>query len=153
MSILSNIFSRILGHADRPRSSTVTEFTRPVTPRPQTPAAATQPAATAAPAAGAGTGTSGSTPTITRLDDVDVAALLDDLAGKSTQKLDWRHSIVDMMKLLGMDSSLAQRKALAKELGYGEDTADSAKMNLWLHEQVLRRLAENGGRVPQDLLH
>ena len=64
----------------------------------------------------------------------------------------WRHSIVDLMKLVGMDSSLASRKALAAELKFTGDTADSATMNIWLHKQVLQKLAENGGRVPQELL-
>ena len=69
---------------------------------------------------------------------VDVTAILEDLAAKHSQKLDWRHSIVDLMKLVGMDSSLAARKELAAELHYTGDTADSAKMNIWLHKQVLQ---------------
>jgi hypothetical protein len=83
---------------------------------------------------------------------VDVTAILDKLAADNSQKLDWRHSIVDLMKLVGMDSSLASRKALAAELKFTGDTADSATMNIWLHKQVLQKLAENGGRVPQELL-
>jgi len=82
---------------------------------------------------------------------VDVTAILDDLAGKAGQKLDWRKSIVDLMKLLDLDSSLSARKELAKELKYSGDTNDSASMNIWLHKQVMTKLAENGGKVPADL--
>jgi hypothetical protein len=84
---------------------------------------------------------------------VDVAAIMDDLAGKAGQKLDWRKSIVDLMKLLDLDSSLGARKELAKELNYSGDTNDSATMNIWLHKQVMTKLAENGGKVPADLKH
>jgi hypothetical protein len=82
---------------------------------------------------------------------VDVEAVLTDLSAKSSQRLDWRHSIVDLMKLLDMDSSLAARKELAQELHYSGDTNDSASMNVWLHKQVMVKLAENGGRVPEEL--
>jgi hypothetical protein len=70
---------------------------------------------------------------------------------QNKQKLDWRHSIVDLMKLLDLDSSLSARKELAKELHYTGDTNDSAAMNIWLHKQVMRKLADNGGKVPEDL--
>ncbi|MET0223553.1 MAG: DUF3597 domain-containing protein [Terrimicrobium sp.] len=83
---------------------------------------------------------------------VDVTAILDDLAAKNSEKLDWRRSIVDLMKLVGMDSSLAERKELAKELNYTGDTSDSAKMNVWLHKEVIRKISENGGKVPNELL-
>jgi hypothetical protein len=82
---------------------------------------------------------------------VDVAAVLNGLAAKNPQKLNWQQSIVDLMKLLGLDSSLQNRTALAKELGYSGDTADSATMNIWLHKQVMNKLAESGGKVPQSL--
>ncbi len=82
---------------------------------------------------------------------VDVAAILDGLAAKNSQTLDWKHSIVDMLKLLGLDSSLASRKELAGELHYTGDTGDSATMNVWLHKQVMQKIAENGGTVPDDL--
>ena len=82
---------------------------------------------------------------------VDVEALLNERAAKSTQTLNWRSSIVDLMKLLELDSSLAERKALATELGYTQDMADSAAMNIWLHRQVMNKLAANGGKVPADL--
>ena len=83
---------------------------------------------------------------------VDIEAVLNELAAASSQKLNWRTSIVDLMKLVGMESSLAERKALADELGYTGDKSDSAAMNIWLHKQVLAKLAANGGAVPQDLL-
>jgi len=82
---------------------------------------------------------------------VDVEAVMNDLASKNKEKLNWRTSIVDLMKLLKLDSSLASRKELAKELGYTGNTDDSASMNIWLHKQVMKKLAENGGKVPADL--
>lgn len=82
---------------------------------------------------------------------VDVAAILDKAVAAQKEKLEWRTSIVDLMKALNLDSSLAARKELAKELHYDGDTNDSAKMNIWLHKQVITKLAENGGKVPDDL--
>jgi len=82
---------------------------------------------------------------------VDVEKLLDGMAAQNKQKLDWRHSIVDLMKLLDLDSGLAARKELATELHYTGDMNDSAAMNMWLHKQVMRKLADNGGKVPDDL--
>jgi zona occludens toxin (predicted ATPase) len=82
---------------------------------------------------------------------VDVEAVLSAMAAKAGQKLDWRHSIVDLMKLLDLDSSLAARKELAHELNFTGDTNDSASMNIWLHKQVMQKLADNGGKVPDDL--
>ena len=83
---------------------------------------------------------------------VDVTAILDDLAAKNSEQLDWKHSIVDLMKLVGMDSSFSARKELAHDLGYQGDTGDSASMNIWLHKEVLKKLAANGGKVPKELL-
>ncbi|MBX4949447.1 DUF3597 domain-containing protein [Rhizobium binae] len=83
---------------------------------------------------------------------VDIVPILDAAVKKSGQKLDWRHSIVDLMKAVGMDASLAERKELAAELGYAGDSGDSAKMNMWLHKALMKRLSENGGKVPADLL-
>jgi len=80
-----------------------------------------------------------------------VEAILNGLAAKNPQKLSWQQSIVDLLKLLGLDSSLQNRTALAKELGYTGDTADSAAMNIWLHKQVMSKLAESGGKVPPSL--
>jgi hypothetical protein len=82
---------------------------------------------------------------------IDVAANLDALAKASKEKFEWRKSIVDLMKLLKLDSSLGSRKELAKELGYTGDMNDSATMNVWLHKQVMTKLAANGGRVPDEL--
>jgi hypothetical protein len=84
--------------------------------------------------------------------DFDVTGYLNELRGQSKEKLDWTVSIVDLMKLVGMDSSLASRKELAKELGYGEDMKDSAKMNIWLHKQVMQQIAKNGGKLPAELI-
>lgn len=84
---------------------------------------------------------------------VDVVAILTALQAASGQTLNWRQSIVDLMKLLGIDSSLAARKELAGELGYTGSTDDTATMNVWLHRQVMRKLAENGGKVPEELKH
>ena len=83
---------------------------------------------------------------------VDVDAVLTEMASKNSERLDWKKSIVDLMKLVGMDSSLQSRKELATELGYTGDKDDSATMNIWLHKQVLKKLAENGGKVPANLL-
>jgi hypothetical protein len=85
------------------------------------------------------------------MSQVDVEAVLTQRAAQNKQKLDWRHSIVDLMKLLDLDSSLPARKELAKELGYTGDTADSAAMNIWLHKQVMSKLAASGGKVPEEL--
>ncbi|PXW59092.1 DUF3597 domain-containing protein [Methylobacterium sp. B4] len=82
---------------------------------------------------------------------VDVEAVLNDLAAKNSQKLNWRTSIVDLMKLLDLDSSLHARQQLADELHYSGDKNDSASMNVWLHKQVIKKLEENGGKVPADL--
>ena len=83
---------------------------------------------------------------------VDIEAVLSQMAAKNPQKLNWRTSIVDLMKLVGMDSSLGERKKLAQELGYTGNVQDTATMNIWLHKQVLRKMAANGGKVPADLL-
>jgi hypothetical protein len=82
---------------------------------------------------------------------VDVEAVLNGMASSNAQKLNWRTSIVDLMKLVGMDSSLSARKELAKELGYVGSTSDSASMNMWLHKQVMKKIAENGGTLPREL--
>jgi hypothetical protein len=81
---------------------------------------------------------------------VDVAAVLDKLAVQTKQKLNWRKSIVDLMKLLNLDSGLAARKQLAQELHYAGNVKDTAPMNIWLHKQVMIKLAENGGKVPSE---
>ncbi len=149
MSIFGSILSKIFHHAGASApdaqpaaaaSGAMTSAPAPDGPAPATPAAAGAPTA---PIGGATAGGSAQT--------VDVAAVLEGLAAKNPQKLDWRHSIVDMMKLLDLDSSLSSRKQLAQELHYSGNPEDSAAMNLWLHGQVMTKLAENGGKVPDDL--
>jgi hypothetical protein len=81
-----------------------------------------------------------------------VAAQFDAAVKSSGQKLDWKHSIVDLMKALGMDASLSERKELAQELGYTGELNGSAEMNTWLHKALLKKLSENGGKVPAELL-
>jgi hypothetical protein len=100
--------------------------------------------ASAAAPTGAGTGGKG-------LSQVDVDKVVTELASKKKEKLDWKKSIVDLMKVLDLDSSLKNRQELAKELGYTGDMNDSAKMNIWLHKQVMIKLADNGGKVPESL--
>jgi hypothetical protein len=85
------------------------------------------------------------------LAQVDVEKVVSEYASKKKEKLDWKKSIVDLMKVLDLDSSLKNRQELAKELGYTGDFNDSAKMNIWLHKQVMTKLAENGGKVPDSL--
>jgi hypothetical protein len=138
MGLFSNLMSKIFSHAAT------------ATPVSGSPSAAQPGAATpAAPAVqSAATATAPAAPPKT----VDVAAILDGLAAKNPEKLDWKRSIVDLMKLVGMDSSFAARKQLATELHYTGDPNDSASMNIWLHKEVLVKLSENGGKIPQELL-
>jgi hypothetical protein len=135
MSIFGNIMSAIFGRSSSAAASTA--------PAPAAAAAATPPAQSAPAAAQA---TASAAP-------VDVAAIMDNLASQSSERLDWRRSIVDLMKLINLDSSLAARKELAQELSYSGDMNDSASMNIWLHKQVMTKLAENGGKVPEELRH
>ena len=116
--------------------------------------------ASAAPAGGAPSGSApasaapgGSAPAAAPMATVDVAAIVDKLVAAQKEKLEWRTSIVDLMKALDIDSSLAARKELAKELGYTGDTNDSASMNVWLHKQVMAKLAANGGKLPPEIKH
>jgi hypothetical protein len=117
MSILGNILGKI--------------FKRRETPTPA-PTVATAPPPGPAPAAAA---------------PVDVDGILDFMNEQRDQKLNWRTSIVDLMKLTGMDSTLAERRELAGELGYTGDTSDTASMNIWLHRQVIQRIRDNGGQI------
>ncbi|EKS28133.1 DUF3597 domain-containing protein [Afipia felis] len=103
----------------------------------------------AEPAGGAGSAGAGAPAAQT----VDVAPILDAAVKAKGEKLEWRTSIVDLMKALDIDSSLAARKELAKELNYTGDTNDSASMNIWLHKQVMDKLAANGGKLPPDIKH
>ncbi|MBU1357485.1 MAG: DUF3597 domain-containing protein [Gammaproteobacteria bacterium] len=137
MGILSNIFSKIFpsSHAANANASNPS-----AAPAGSAPAAAPGAAPAAAPA-----------PAPAAMAEVDVEKMLNDMAAKSSEKLNWKTSIVDLMKLLGLDSSLAARKELAKELNYNGDMNDSATMNIWLHRQVMNKVAANGGKVPADL--
>ena len=125
MSIFGSIMSKIFGTGDAKAAE-----------------AAAAPAATPEAAAAAVVAAGG---------NVDVTAVLDALNEQTSEELDWRSSIVDLMKLLKLDSSLTARKALAAELKYEGSTDDSAAMNVWLHKQVIAKLAANGGKVPADL--
>src|SRR5438046_2779648 len=140
MGLFNNLMSKIFGHA------------APAAPASSAPAA--QPAVPgAAPATTAAAGVASATAVAAPpAQQVDVAAVLNGLAAKNPEKLDWKRSIVDLMKLVGMDSSLSARKQLATELHYTGDPNDSAAMNVWLHKQVLVKLSQNGGKVPQELL-
>ena len=132
MSIFGSIMHKIFGSA-------------PAAAATAAPDATATPTATdaAAPAAGA----------VPAGPPVDVVAVLTGMASQNSQKLNWETSIVDLMKLLGLDSSLAVRKELAAELDCPADKmADSAQMNMWLHKTVLQKLAENGGNIPAELL-
>jgi len=112
-------------------------------------APASQPAAPASPAAPMPTA---SASPAAPAQPVDVTAILEKAVAAKKQKLNWRTSIVDLMKALDMESSLAERKELAAELGYTGSTSDTAAMNVWLHKALLRKLADNGGKVPAELL-
>lgn len=129
MGIFSNIMGKIFNH------------------KPKAAPAAPPPAAAPTPAPAAAAPVAPPPPQV-----IDVTGVLDDLAASNPQKLDWRHSIVDLMKLVGMESSLSERKELADELGYTGDKGDSATMNIWLHKQVIKKLSENGGKVPAELV-
>jgi hypothetical protein len=135
MGLFNNLMSKIFGHATSATATAPGAQTQSATAPEQQAQAPAAPAAAVAP------------PPV-----VDVTAILNDLAKKNREKLDWKRSIVDLMKLVGMDSSFAARKQLAEELHYTGDPNDSASMNIWLHKEVLRKLAENGGKVPQELL-
>jgi 3-oxoacyl-ACP reductase-like protein len=145
MSILGSIVSAIFHHA----GAASTAQAAPSTAAPSTAAPSASAAPTASPTASAP-----STPAMPPkpATPVDVEAVLTKLAAQNKEKLDWRKSIVDLMKLLNLDSSLTARKQLASELHYSGDQNDSATMNIWLHQQVMQKLAENGGKVPDELL-
>jgi hypothetical protein len=133
MSVLGNIISTIFGHAGA----------KPSPPSPGSGPASTGPTSSRP----SGTSAAPAAPQSA----VDVEAVLTKLAAQNKEKLDWRRSIVDLMKLLKLDSSLSARKELAKELHYTGSPNDSASLNVWLHKQVMIKLAENGGKVPDSL--
>lgn len=132
MSILGKILGGVFRKKEAPAAA-------PAAPAPEAAAPTPAPAPTAAavapqPAA-----------------EVDVAGILDFMNEQRAQKLNWRTSIVDLMKLIGLESSLAERKELADELGYTGDKSDTASMNIWLHKQVIQKIRDNGGQLPTDL--
>ncbi|MEJ5021409.1 DUF3597 domain-containing protein [Ochrobactrum vermis] len=135
MGIFDKIKNAIWGQAHAATPGTETAAQPAPAPTASTSAAAPAPSASAPASTGA----------------VDIGAILDAAVAKSGQKLNWKTSIVDLMKALGLDSSLDHRKELAKELGYTGDTGDSATMNIWLHKQVIQKLKDNGGKVPAGL--
>src|SRR5215472_7663174 len=144
MGLFNNLLSAILSHAPKaaaPASAPATGAKKETPVPAGTPTPGSAPAPAAPPPAAPAPAT-----------QVDVGAILDGLAAKSSEQLDWKRSIVDLMKLVGMDSSLGARKELAKDLGYSGDMSDSASMNIWLHSAVMKKIAENGGKVPADLL-
>jgi Domain of unknown function (DUF3597) len=106
-----------------------------------------------APASGPGVGGGAPAGTAAPVQTVDVAPILDKAVAAKGEKLEWRTSIVDLMKALDIDSSFSARKELAKELGYTGDSNDSASMNIWLHKQVMTKLAANGGKLPPEIKH
>ena len=134
MSIFGSIMSKIFGGGEAAAA----------TSNPQSASASTSNSAPANASTGGATAAASG-------QSVDVAAVLTDLASKNSQQLNWRTSIVDLMKLLNLDSSLNARKELAQELNYNGDMNNSAAMNIWLHKQVMQKLADNGGKVPDDL--
>jgi hypothetical protein len=154
MSILSDIFHKIFpaSHPAVTQSAPAQPGATPSTAPSAT--SATSPATADAARGGnaPGAGAPAATPAInTNVPPVDVTAILDNMAHSAGQPLNWRTSIVDLLKLLHLDSSLEARKELARELHYSGDTSDSAAMNVWLHQQVMLKLAANGGKVPADL--
>jgi 3-oxoacyl-ACP reductase-like protein len=144
MGILGDIFHKIFPGSHPANKQAQTGGAPQAAPAP-TPQAAPAPQAQApAPAPGAA-------PAAAPMQEVDVEQVLSGMQAQSGQQLNWRTSIVDLLKLLNLDSSLQARKELAAELHYTGDTNDSASMNIWLHKQVMNKLAQNGGKVPADL--
>ncbi|MGF6310289.1 hypothetical protein ABIB82_004393 [Bradyrhizobium sp. i1.8.4] len=138
MSIFGNIMGAIFGHGAQARTVETKTAETITTAAPGGSPAAPSTSASAAPGTPAA-------------QTVDVAAIVDKAAAATGEKLDWRTSIVDLMKALGLDSSLSARKELAKELHYTGDTNNTATMNVWLHQQVMAKLAANGGKLPDDI--
>jgi hypothetical protein len=143
MGLFNAILSKLgLGHANAPAAATSAPATTPITSN----TVASPAPAPAAPQIAAA-------PAVTPMSEVDVVSKLDGLAAANPQKLNWKTSIVDLLKLLDLDSSLDARKNLAFELGCPPALMnDSAQMNMWLHKTVMQKLAENGGNIPKDLL-
>ena len=143
MGILSNIFRKIFP-SSHPAAAQAKPQATPGSMQSQPPQTAQQTAPQAAPRPA-------TAPPAAPMEMVDVEAILNKMAQSAGEPLNWRTSIVDLLKLVNLDSSLQSRKELAQELDYKGDTGDSAAMNIWLHRQVMNRLAANGGKVPADL--
>jgi hypothetical protein len=143
MGILSNIFHKIFPSSH----PAATQASAPASTQQASPGAAQSAGTQQAPTATQGA----MPPPAAPMAEVDVEAILNNMAASAGQPLNWRSSIVDLLKLLNLDSSLQSRKELAAELHYTGDTNDSASMNTWLHRQVMNKLAANGGKVPADL--
>ena len=151
MSIFDRIKNAIFGEAHATETSTTGSASTAGSAPTPAPAAASETAQTTSPSQGS----SAASPSASTAPaaGVDVAPILDAAVKKSGQKLDWKHSIVDLMKALGMDATLEERKELAAELDYKGDLHDSAAMNTFLHKAFLQKLAQNGGKVPAELLN
>jgi len=166
LSIFDRIKDAIFGEARaEPAEKTSADLSTPSTQSPVQEEAAVSPAPAATPAPAPAAGSTSAQPAVVqdtangRASDtkrettsIDVETMLDRAVARSGQQLDWRHSIVDLMKALGMDASLAERRELAGELGYTGDSGDSAKMNTFLHKALMKKLSENGGKVPAELI-
>jgi|SRR5215470_2684231 len=151
MSVFGKIMSGIFGHA---AATPASGGAAPGATVPGGAAASTGSSAAPSPAAPSSTASSSAAPSSAApARTVEVAPILDKAVAAHKEKLEWRTSIVDLMKALDIDSSLAARKELAKELGYTGDTNDSASMNVWLHKQVMAKLAANGGKLPPEIKH
>lgn len=152
MGIFDSIKKAIFGEAKADTAAAPTPAPAPgavVPPSGTSTAPASTPAGTPG---GQVTGSVGTPPQASASQSVDVAPILDKAVADSGQHLNWKTSIVDLLKALKLDSSLTARKELAHELGYTGSTDDSATMNVWLHKAVIKKLSENGGKVPADLL-
>jgi len=151
MSVFGKIMSGIFGHAAAtPASGGAAPGAVPSGSAASTPSSAA-PSSTAPSSSSASSSAAPASAAPART--VEVAPILDKAVAAHKEKLEWRTSIVDLMKALDIDSSLAARKELAKELGYTGDTNDSASMNVWLHKQVMAKLAANGGKLPPEIKH
>ena len=152
MGLLNNLMSKIFSHSNTTTAATAGTSVAPAAASSTAGAQAAAPTtAGGQPAAALAAAPKAAAPAAPAK-TVDVAVILDGFAAKNSENLDWKKSIVDLMKLVGMDSSFKARKQLAQELNYTGDPNDSASMNVWLHKQVLIKIAENGGKVPQELL-
>lgn len=151
MSLFGSIISKIFGGGSASAQASGSHVSETPTVSPAATGAGSGSSGAAAPStSGAPSATSAPTGSAA---NVDVGQILSDMAAKKGENLNYKQSIVDLLKLLDLDSSLSARKQLADELHYTGDKDDSATMNVWLHKQVVQKLAENGGKVPADMQH